>query len=151
MSGKVNVDNGLDNIRWIRGLRGERLPAACHVLLPNLEKRLFFAVGAGPKITRSVFYTPPAEWDCIRRPAGARKITGRRVNTVTRGWAGARNERAQFRLHGAVVGFVDRCLSWTRNLAANISCRRVFLRPILPQLPVRNVFFRLFSSFDLFQ
>ena len=30
------------------------------------------------------------------------------VNTVTRGWVGAPNERAPFRFHGAVVGFVDR-------------------------------------------
>ena len=46
-------------------------------------------------------------------------ITGRFVNTVTRGWVGAPNERAPFRLHGAVVGFVDRCLSKTLNLAAS--------------------------------
>ena len=41
------------------------------------------------------------------------------MNTVTRGWVGAPNERAPFRFHGAVVGFVDRCLSRTRNLAAS--------------------------------
>ena len=31
------------------------------------------------------------------------------MNTVTRGWVGALNERAPFRFHGAVVGFVDVC------------------------------------------
>ena len=46
-------------------------------------------------------------------------ITGRLVNTVTRGWVRAPNRRAPFRFHGAVVGFVDRCLSRTRNLAAS--------------------------------
>ena len=38
---------------------------------------------------------------------------------MTRGWVGAPNERAPFRFHGAVVGFVDRCLSKTRILAAS--------------------------------
>ena len=47
------------------------------------------------------------------------RITGRFVNTVTRGWVGAPDERAPFRFHGAVAGFVDRCLSRTRNLAAS--------------------------------
>ena len=51
-----------------------------------------------------------------RRPP---RITGRFVITVTRGWVGAPNERAPFRFHGAVVGFVDRCLSRTRNLAVS--------------------------------
>ena len=44
---------------------------------------------------------------------------GRLVNTVTRGWVGAPNERAPFRFHGAVVGFVHQCLSRTRNLASS--------------------------------
>ena len=30
----MNVDDGLEDIRWIRG--GERLPAACYALVPNL-------------------------------------------------------------------------------------------------------------------
>ena len=50
-----------------------------------------------------------------RRPP---RITGRFMNTVTRGWVGTPNERAPFRFHGAAVGLVDRCLSRTRNLAA---------------------------------
>ena len=37
-----------------------------------------------------------------RRPPS---ITGRVVNTVTRGWVGAPNERARFRFRDAVVGF----------------------------------------------
>ena len=47
------------------------------------------------------------------------RITGRVVHTVIRGRVGAPNERAPFRFHDAVVGFVDRCLSRTRNLAAS--------------------------------
>ena len=53
-----------------------------------------------------------------RRPA---RITGHFVNTaVTReGGVGAPHEGAPFRSHGAVVGFVNRWLSRTRNLAAS--------------------------------
>ena len=51
-----------------------------------------------------------------RRPP---PITGCFVNTVTRGLVGAPNEHASFRFHGAVVVFVDRRLSRTRNLAAS--------------------------------
>ena len=58
---------------------------------------------------------------CLYQTPGRRppRITGRFVNTVIRGWVGAPNERAPFRFHGAVVVFVDRCLSRTRNLAAS--------------------------------
>ena len=58
---------------------------------------------------------------CLYQTSGRRPppITGRFMNTVTRGWVGAPNERAPFRFHGAVVGFVDPCLSRTRNLAAS--------------------------------
>ena len=72
---------------------------------------------------------------CTRRLAGAhQRITGRFVNSVTRGWVGAPNERAPFRFHGAVVVFVDRRLSKTRNLApSNLRLAEFFLRPILAQ------------------
>ena len=55
---------------------------------------------------------------CLYQTPGRRPppITGRFVNTVTRGWVGAPNGRAPFRFHGAVVVFADRCLSRTRNL-----------------------------------
>ena len=45
--------------------------------------------------------------------------TDRGVETVTLGWAQAPNERILFRTHDSVVGFVDRCLPRTRNLAAS--------------------------------
>ena len=70
-------------------------------------------------------------------------ITASFVNTtvVTRGWVGVPSERAPLIFHGEVVGFVDRCLSRTRNLAASsyhlsmsvVAFGRVFLRPILAQ------------------
>ena len=38
----VNVDDSLEGIRWIRGLGGEKLPAASYALLPNLKKTSIF-------------------------------------------------------------------------------------------------------------
>ena len=43
----MNVDDDLEDIRWIPGLGGERLPTASYTLLPNLKKGLFFAIGEG--------------------------------------------------------------------------------------------------------
>ena len=58
---------------------------------------------------------------CLYQTPGRRPppITSRFVNAVTRAWVGAPNGRAPFRFHGAVVGFVARCLSRTRNVAAS--------------------------------
>ena len=44
---------------------------------------------------------------------------GNTGKTVFLRWVGAPNGRAPFRFHGAVVGFVARCLSRTRSLAAS--------------------------------
>ena len=41
----TNVGDGLEDIRWIRGLGGEKLPAAPYALLQHLKKGLFFAIG----------------------------------------------------------------------------------------------------------
>ena len=116
VSGKANVDDGLEDIRWIRGLRGEKLPAVSSALAPSLKKSIFCRqrwidfFGRLFSSQQSLYQTPG------RRPP---RITGRFVNTVTKGWVGAPNERAQFRFHGAVVGFVNRCLAKTGNLAAS--------------------------------
>ena len=42
----MNVDDDLEDIRWIRVLGGERLPAAPHALLPNLKKDIYFLPSA---------------------------------------------------------------------------------------------------------
>ena len=87
---------------------------------PKPEKSLFFAIGEGSRIFVACFLHSSAQM-CLYQTSGRRPppITGRFVNTVTRGWVGAPDERAPFRFHGAVAGFVDRCLSRTRNLAAS--------------------------------
>ena len=41
--------------RVIRGLGGEKLPAALNALLPNLKKGLFFAIGEGSRIFVACF------------------------------------------------------------------------------------------------
>ena len=73
--------------------------------------------------------------------------TGHCVNTVTLAWVGAPNERTPFRSHDAVVGFVDRGLSRTRNLAAsNQTSALSFLKPIFVQYRPQNCFFRVFPK-----
>ena len=96
------------------------MPAASYALLPNLKKGPFFAIGEGSRILVACFLHSSAQMYLYQTP-GRRPpcITGRFPNTVTRGWVVAPNERAPFRFRGAVVGFVDRCLSRSRNLAAS--------------------------------
>ena len=75
------------------------------------------------------------------------RITGRVVNTVTRGWVRAPNERAPFTFYGAVVGFVHRCLSRTRNLAASNYHLADFSQADLGPTSVHDVFFLAFFEF----
>ena len=126
-SGKANanIDDCLEDIRWIRSLGSGRLPAASYAFLPNLQKGVLFERRAfchrrGIEIFCRLFSTHQRP-NVLYQTPGQRtpRITGRFVNTVTRGWIGAPNERAPFRFHGAVVAFVDRCVSRTRNLAAS--------------------------------
>ena len=144
----MNVDDGLDDIRRIRSLGGEKLPAASYALLPNL-KCLFFAIGEGSRIFVACFLHSSAQMYSYqtRRPS----ITGRFENAMTRGWAGAPNERAPFRFHGAVVGFVDRCLSRTRNLAAsNKHLAEFFSGRSWPKIGPGMFFFGVFEKFETF-
>ena len=111
-----------------------------------MKKVHFLAIGERWRIFVSCILHVSAKM-CLYQTFGRRspRITGRYVNTATRGWVGAPNERVPFRFHGAVVVFVDRCLSRTRNLAAsNQHLAEFFLRPILAQPLPRNYFFRFF-------
>ena len=119
----MHVDDGLECIRWIRRLGGGRLPAASYIR-------------SSPKYEKKKVYFWPSERDrdfsvvCFLHTSGQMllcqtpdrrppRITGRVVNTVTRGWVGAPNERAPSRFHDVAVGFIDRCLSRARNFAAS--------------------------------
>ena len=55
-------------------------------------------------------------------------------------------ERAPFRFHGAVVGFVDRCLSRTRNLAASNKRLAEFFSGQSWPRSAQDVFFQFFSK-----
>ena len=81
----VNVDDGLEYIRWIRRLGGEKLPAASYALLPTLKKGLFFAIGEGSRNLVACFLHSSAQM-CLYQTPGRRppRTTGRFVNTDQR-------------------------------------------------------------------
>ena len=148
----MNVDDGLEDIRWIRGLGGEKLPAASNALLPNLKKSPFVAIGEGSRIFVACFLHSSAQM-CLYQTSGRHPppITGCFVNNLTRGWVGAPNERAPFRFHGAVVGFVDRRLSRTRNLPASIKhLGEFFSGRSWPKSGPGILFFGVFEKFETF-
>ena len=103
----MNVDDGLEDI--IRGLGGEKLPSASNALLSNPKKGLFFAIGEGSRIFVGCFLHSSAQMSLYQTP-GRRPphITGRFVNTVTRGWVGAPNGRARsdFMVQSLVLSLV---------------------------------------------
>ena len=119
----MNVDDGLDGIRWIRGLGGEKLPAASNALRPNLKTGLFFAIGEGSRIFVACFLHSSSQM-CLYQTPGRRPppITGRFVDNLTRGRVGAPNERAPFRFTAqSLVLSIDGCPGLgTSPLRANI-------------------------------
>ena len=120
---------------------------------PKSEKGLFFAIGERSRIFVACFLHSGSTQMCLYQTPGRRPppITGRFVNTVTRGWVGAANERVPFRFHGAVVVFVDRCLSRTRNLAAsNKHLAGFFSGRSWPKICPGSIFFGVFERFDFF-
>ena len=119
---------------------------------PKPAKSLFFAIGEGSRICVACFLHSSAQM-CLYQAPGRRppRITGRFVNTVTRGWVRAPNERAPFRFYGAVVGFVARCLSRTRNLAASNNIWLSFSQADLGPSSAQELFFSGFlKSLKLF-
>ena len=71
----VNIDDGLEGIRWIRGLGGEKLPGASYALLPNLKKSVFLPSESDRDFVSPVFYTAAPKCVCIRRLASARHVS----------------------------------------------------------------------------
>ena len=122
-------------------------------LLPNLEKKgLFFAIGEGSRTFVACFLHSSAQM-CLYQTPGRRPppITDRFVNTVTRGSVGAPDGRAPFRFHGAVVGFIARCLSRIRNLAAsNKHLAEFFTGQSWPKIGPGIIFFGVFEKFETF-
>ena len=67
----MNVDDDLEDIRWLRGLGGKRFPAAFNTLFPNLKNGLFFAIGEGLIICVVCFLPTREKNYCVRRLAVA--------------------------------------------------------------------------------
>ena len=130
--------------------RGREVAAASYALLPNLKKRSIFAIGERSRNLVACFLYSSAQM-CLYQTPGRRPplITIRFVNTVTRGWVGTPNERAPFRFHGAVVRFVNPCLSRTWNLAAsNEHLAEFFSGRSWPKIDSGIIFFAFFCFFQ---
>ena len=84
----MNVNDGLEDIRWIRALGGERLPAASYALSLNLKKTVMFCHRRGIDTFWRLFcFLHTSGHRLLYQTPGRRppRITGRVVNTVTRG------------------------------------------------------------------
>ena len=81
------------------------------LLSQTWKKGLFFAIGEGSRFLVACFLHSSAQI-CWYQSPGRRPppITGRFVNTMTRGWVGAPNERAPFRFMAqSLVLSIDVC------------------------------------------
>ena len=69
------VDDGLEDIRWVSGLGGKRLPAASCAHLPNLKKCSYLPSERDLDLSSSVFWNLEPKCVCIIRLAGARHVS----------------------------------------------------------------------------
>ena len=131
--------------------RGRDVARGIQSSSPKPENGLSVAINEGSRNFVACFLHSSAQM-CLYQTTGRRppRITGRFVNTVSRGQVGAHNERAPFRFHGAVVGFVDRCLSRTRNLAAsNKRLAEFFSGQSWPKICPGNIFWGFLKRLKL--
>ena len=114
------------------------MPIFCHRRGIEICCRLF-SIQKRPNVFVSDAWPAPAT------------ITDRFVNSETGGSVGPPNGRAPFRLHGAVVGVVDRCMSRTRNLAAsNKYLAEFFSGRSWPKIGPGMFFFGVFEKIETF-
>ena len=116
------------------------MPAASYGLVPNMKKYhqiCFFSSRDRSIIFVKYFVHTNQRSIVLYDTPGQRPphITGHCVNTVNLGWARASDERTPFRIHGAVVGFVDQSMpvedSESRRFDLNIrlGCSEADLGP----------------------
>ena len=132
--------------------RGREVARGVQRSSPKPEKRLIFCHRRGIENFCRLFSTQqrPNVFISDAWPAPA-TITDRFVNSVTRGSVGPPNGRAPFRFQGAVVGFVDRCMSRTRNLAAsNKYLAEFFSGRSWPKIGPGIIFFGVLEKFESF-
>ena len=78
----MNVDRGLENLRWIRGLRRERVPAASYAVVPTPQNSLL-AIEKGLKYSVACFLHSSFQIYLCQTPRWRRRNNiGRVVNTV---------------------------------------------------------------------
>ena len=88
-----------------------RAEVACVVLsvvFRHILSKFCVSPAGSDKDFVSVFYTPAAKRVFNKPDRRPTHITGRRVSAVHQGGVGAPNELATFRVHDAVVDFVER-------------------------------------------
>ena len=142
----MNVDDGLEDILRIRGLGGERsCPRRRTLFTQTRRKKVFVFVICFPHTNdHFCYYQTPG-----RRPPC---ITGRRVNTVTREWVGALDERAPIRFHDAIVVLsIDVCQdSESRRFESNNIAEFFSGRLFAPTFAQDFFSFKFFFKFFFF-
>ena len=71
----TNIDDGLEDVRWIHALGRESLPAASFGILPNLKKSLFLAIRDGWRSFVFCFVHTSAQLFFIIRLVSSRHMT----------------------------------------------------------------------------
>ena len=89
---------------------------------------------------------------CLYRTPGRcpPHITGRFVNTVTRGWDGAPNERAPFGFHGAVVLCRSMSVQDSESRRFEQHLAECFSGRSWPKIGPGLIFFGVFEKFETF-
>ena len=128
------------------------MPAASNALLPNQEKGLFFAIGERSIIFVPCFLHSNAQM-CWYQTPGRRPppITGRFVNTVTRGWVGAPNGRARsdFMAQSLVLS-INVCPGLGNLAASNKHLAMFFSGRSWPKIGPGIIFFGVLEEFETF-
>ena len=116
----MSVGDSAQEFISIHALRRERLLVlSCGRRLHPLEILFFARWETIESFCLSVLQTS-RQMCFIQKPdRRTPQITGRRVSAVHQGGVGAPNELATFRVHDAVVDFVERSVWRTRNCAAS--------------------------------
>ena len=117
MSSKANECSGLEDVKYIRALGGERLHATTCALHPNQKTVYILSSERDRVLLLSVCYTqrPNVSLSCAwPAPTTPHRPSCEHCDPrVSR----SPNERVPFRFQDTIVDFVERCRWRTRNLA----------------------------------
>ena len=116
--GHMSVGDSAEEFISIHALGRERLLVLSGGLPSHPLKILFFARRETTEGFSLSFLHTSRQKCFSRSPMAPATNTGRRVSAVHKGGVGAPNELATFRVHDAVVDFVEFSV-WRRNCAAS--------------------------------